>query len=110
MDNQGTIWRSKTHRKETARTRWKAADSDLWNIADSMQQDEKWKTKWVKAHADDNKHITELTNEERGNVAADRKAEKQYKNPTNIDKPWKEAQNKQDGQILIKTLGPNSRR
>ena len=42
----------------------------------------------------------ELTNEERGNVAADKLAEKQYDAPLNIERPWETTSS---GQVIIET-------
>ena len=56
-----------------------APDSDIWDMADNHGQDNAWNTSWVRAHADDDKQEHELTNAERGNVAADKLAETQRK-------------------------------
>ncbi len=81
MDNQAAIARDKHSRHETPRERWRAPDSDIWSLANDQRPDHSWTTRWVKAHADDDKKEHELTNEERGNVAADKLAETQYDAP-----------------------------
>ena len=103
MDNKATIWRKGSFARETARVRWKAPDSDLWNQAGEIAGDGKWRTKWVGSHADDDKKFHELTNEERGNVIADKHAEKQYSKPSNIETPWQDERNTRPGQIIIET-------
>ena len=95
------------HQKTRARTQtaneriqWRATDSDIWSIADQLEPDELWSTSWVNAHADEEKEEHELTNEERGNVAADKLAEKQYDAPHNIERPWETTSS---GQVIIET-------
>ena len=65
MDNQSAIARDQHARRETPRQRWRAPDSDIWNMANNQRPDHAWTTRWVKAHADDDKREHELTNEER---------------------------------------------
>ena len=36
-----------------------------WNMANDQRPDHAWTTRWVKAHADDDKREHELTNEAR---------------------------------------------
>ena len=90
-----------THRKQPEQNG--KHRTTIWNQTNKMGKDSLWRTKWVKAHADEEKDFHELTKEERGNVTADKLAEKQYKNPTNIETPWQDRRNGQPGQISIET-------
>ena len=71
-----------------------------WNMANDQRPDHAWTTRWVKAHADDDKREHELTNEERGNVAADKLAETQYDAPLHIEKPWATTR---EGTVILET-------
>ena len=100
MDNQSAIARDKHSRRETPRERWRAPDSDIWSLANDQRPDHAWTTRWVKAHADDDKQEHELTNEERGNVAADKLAETQYDAPLHIERPWATTR---EGTVILET-------
>ena len=63
---------------------WKAADEDIWRAV-QQQKEEKWTTKWVKAHADRTKKESDWTIHEKANIQVDKLADTQHDTPTNIE-------------------------
>ena len=84
VDNESAVWRANTIMTISPSAVWKAADEDIWNTV-KKQNEQQWKTKWVKAHVDRTKKKSEWTMHEKANMKIDKLADLQYDTPMNIE-------------------------